>query len=227
MKINPNQSKAVRFTRARLKDPLNYSLKDAIILEASRCQYLGINLRSHISWADQVNYTGKKDCKALHFTMRILKKRNSNSKSLDYTSLERPILEYGAARWDPYKEGEISALDSVNKKADEFVHHTISQNWETFASRRKLSRICALIKAYFGEGAWKVMGDRLKRPHYLGMVDHERKIRITRQRTDIGKYPFVNRTIQHWNLPAEVLGNLPCKLVTFKKTVTKVIIGLN
>jgi len=50
----------------------------------------------------------------------------------------------------------------------------------------------------------------------------------TRQRTDIGKYSFVNRTIQHWNqLPAEVLGILPCKPITFKKRARKVIIELN
>ena len=47
-----------------------------------------------------------------------------------------------------------------------------------------------------------------------------------RQRTDIGKY--INRTIQHWNqLPAEVLGILPGKPITFKKRVRKVIIELN
>jgi len=28
MKINPNKSKAISFTRARAKDPLNYSLED-------------------------------------------------------------------------------------------------------------------------------------------------------------------------------------------------------
>jgi len=35
LKINPSKSKAVRFTIARVKDPLNYSLMDALILEAS------------------------------------------------------------------------------------------------------------------------------------------------------------------------------------------------
>ena len=35
---------------------------------------------------------------------------------------------------------------------------------------------------------------------------------------DIGKYSFVNRTIEDWNqLPAEVLGSLPCKQNTLKK----------
>jgi hypothetical protein len=75
-----------------------------------------------------------------------------------------------------YREGQISALDRVQKKA-EFAHHTNSPNSETLASRRKLSRICALIKVYSGERAWKAVGDRLQRPHYLSRVDHERKIR--------------------------------------------------
>ena len=100
MKINPSKSKAICFTRARVKDPLNYLLMDTLI-PASSCKYLGIILRSDLSWADQVNYTVKKAWKTLHFTMRILKKDNSNTKSLAYMSLVRPILEYGAACWDP------------------------------------------------------------------------------------------------------------------------------
>ena len=71
-------------------------------------------------------------------------KGNSNNKSLAYMSIVRPILEYGAACWDPYREGQISALDRVQKKAAKFAHHANSPNWETLASRRKLSRICGV-----------------------------------------------------------------------------------
>jgi len=55
MKINPRKRKAIRFTRARVKDPLNYSLVDTLIPEASSCKYLVTILRSDLSWADQVN----------------------------------------------------------------------------------------------------------------------------------------------------------------------------
>jgi len=138
------------------------------------------------------------------------------------------VLGSRATCWDPYREGQISALDRVQKKAAKFAHYTNSLNWGTLVSRRKLSRICALFKAYSGEPAWKHIGDRLQRPHYLSRVGHERKIRSRRHRTDIGKYSFVNWTIQHWNqLPAEVLGILPRKPITFKKRVRKVIIELN
>ena len=99
MKINPSKCKAVRFTRARVKNPLNYTIGDQLIPEVSSCKYLGIIFHSDSSWADHVNYTGKKAWKALHFIMRILKKGNSSTKSLAYKKLVRPILEHGAACW--------------------------------------------------------------------------------------------------------------------------------
>jgi hypothetical protein len=57
--------------------------------------------------------------------MRVLKKGNSNTKSLAYTSLVRPILEYGAACWDPYREGQINELERVQKKAGKFAYNAV------------------------------------------------------------------------------------------------------
>jgi len=228
MKINPSKSKAIRFTRARIKDPLNYSLLGTLIPEASSCNIFRNNLTQRLKLGGSSKLRGEKGLESTTLHNANTKKGNSNTKRLSYMSLVRPILEFGAACWDPYREGQISALDRVQKKAAKFAHHTNSPNWETLASRRKLSRKCALFKAYFGERAWKAIGGRLQRPHYLSRVDHERKIRSRRQRTDIGIYSFVNRTIQQWNqLPAEVLGILPCKPIIFKKRVRKVIIELN
>jgi len=63
----------------------------------------------------------------------------------------------------------------------------------------------------------------------LSTVDHVWKVRERKQRTDIGKYSFVNRTIKNWNqLPAEALGTFPCKPKIFRKRVRKEIIsGMN
>jgi len=81
MEINPNKSKALSFTRAQVKDQLNYSLGDQKIPEASCCKYLGIIIRSDLSLTDQVNCTVQKAWRALHFVMRIVKKGNKNTKS--------------------------------------------------------------------------------------------------------------------------------------------------
>ena len=139
--------------------------------------------------------------------MCFLKNGNSNTKSLAYTSLVRAILEYRAAWWDPYR-GQINTLDRVQKKAAKFANHTSDSVWEALAQRRKISRIFSLFKTYFGERAWKAIGDRLWGPCYLSRNNHDRKIRARKERSDIGKYvySFVNRKIRLWNqLPAQAL----------------------
>jgi hypothetical protein len=45
-----------------------------------------------------------------------------------------------------------------------------------------------------------------------------------KQKTDIGKYSFVNRTIQLWDqVPADAFGTLSYKSNNFRKRVGKVI----
>ena len=148
MKTIPNKSEALNFTTARVKDPLNYSLGDQKIPEASCCKYLGIKIRSDLSWAGQVNYIVQKAWRAIHFVIRIVKKGNKNTKSLAYRSLVRPILEYGAACWDPYRECQISALDRVQNKAAKFAHHSGGSDWKSLAQRRKIAHVCALQRVY-------------------------------------------------------------------------------
>jgi hypothetical protein len=87
-----------------------------------------------------------------------------------------------------------------------------------------VSRLCALFKACTGRRVLEAIGDRLLRPCYLSTEDHNRKIRTRKQRTDIGKYSFVNRIIINCNqLPVDLLASLPCKLNTFRKKVEKVV----
>jgi len=135
-------------------------------------------------------------------------------------------IEYGSACWDPCREGQINPLDRVQKKAAQFTYHMKDSDWETLAQRRTIARLCALFKAYSGERAWKAIRDRLWSPCYLSRVDHVRKIRDRKQRTDIVKYSFVNRTIKNWNqLPAEALGTFPCKTKIFRNGIRKTIVN--
>ena len=144
---------------------------------------------------DQANYTAQKAWKALHFVMRVLKEGDRNTKRVAYKSLVRPNLEYGSACWDPCR-GQINALDRVEKKAAQFTYHTKDSDLETLVQHRMIARLCALFKAYSGEWAWKSMRDRLRGLYCLSRVDHVWEIGDRKQRTDIGNYSFVNRTIK-------------------------------
>jgi hypothetical protein len=67
------------------------------------------------------------------------------------------------------------------------------------------------------------MGNRLQAPSYLSRVVHHWKIRARKQRTDIGKYSFVNRLITDWNkLPEGAIGTSHGKTHIFKTRGRKV-----
>jgi len=81
--------------------------------------------------------------------------------------------------------------------------------------------VCA-VQSVYRERAWKAIGDNLQAPSYLSKVDHHWKIRARKQRTDIGKYSFVNRSITDWNLLLEgATGTFHRKTHIFKKRVRK------
>jgi len=118
----------------------------------------------------------------------------------------------------------MQTLDHVLKKAAKFVNHANHSVWETLAQRRNVARVCSLFKAYSGKRTWKAVGNRLQGPWYLSSDDRDRKIMARKQRKDIGKYSFVNRTIKIWNqLPAEVLATFPSRSHIFKNRVSRVI----
>jgi hypothetical protein len=75
MRVNPDKSKAVSFTKARVKERIRYHFGHQLIPEASSCKYLRINVCSDLSWADHVIYTIRKARKAPHFIMRIRKRK--------------------------------------------------------------------------------------------------------------------------------------------------------
>ena len=78
--------------------------------------------------------------------MRILKKGNNNTKRLAYTALVRPILEFGAVCWDPYREGQVSALNRVQKRAAKFANNINDSGWEILAQRKLIARICTFTR---------------------------------------------------------------------------------
>jgi hypothetical protein len=66
-------------------------------------------------------------------------------------SLVRPFLAYGASCWDAYREGQINALDRVQKKAANSANHTDDSVWETLAQRRKMA-LCSKLTPENGHG---------------------------------------------------------------------------
>jgi hypothetical protein len=84
----------------------------------------------------------------------------------------------------------------VGNKAAKFALQRNDCNWETLPQCRKIACICAVFKAYMGKWAWKAISGRVQTSCCLSMVNHDKKIRSRKQRADIRKYSFVNRTVE-------------------------------
>ena len=95
----------------------------------------------------------------------------------------RPILEYGAAWWNPYGECQISVLERLQNKVAKFAHHSGGSDWESLAQRRKPASMCTLCETYTGERAWKAISDRLQAPSCLSRVENNWKNKSKKQRT--------------------------------------------
>ncbi|KAJ4435402.1 hypothetical protein ANN_18017 [Periplaneta americana] len=148
---------------------------------------------------------------------RVLRKGSDKSKEVAYKSLVRPVMEYGAACWDPYRLEHIKTLEKIQKRALKCCRKNSPLKWDTLTDRRTRIRLCALFKTYRGEPAWKEIKNRLQPPNYSSRNDHSYKLRERRQRTDTGKFSFLNRTIRDWNaLPAGLLKALPTTKNEFK-----------
>jgi len=134
--------------------------------------------------------------------------------------------------WKSFKEIVFESIDRfvphkiLRKNPDpEFCNKEVKR-LNAQVQRRKIARLCSLFKAYSGKRAWKPIRDRLRRTYYLSRVDHVRKIRDRKQRTDIGKYSFVIRTIKNWKqILAKASGTLHCKPKIFRNRVSKAIIN--
>ena len=120
----------------------------------------------------------------------------------------------------------INALDRIQKRAAQFTDHAKDSDWENVAQRRTIERLCAHFKAYSGERAWRAISDRLRMPYCLSRVGHVRKYWDRKQRTENGKYSFVNTTIINWNqIPAEALGTFLYEHNNFRNRVGKAVIS--
>jgi hypothetical protein len=104
----------------------------------------------------------------------------------------------------------------MQNKAVKCSHNRSDSNRETLAQRRKIARICAPFKAFTG-GVWKDIGDRLQRLCSLNIVDHDRKIRNGKQRTNIRKYSIVNDLTALEPNTCKCFGTISCKPSNIRK----------
>ena len=83
--------------------------------------YLGILFDSKMSFSPHINQVISKATRMLNFVKRNLYRCSAETKSLAYTSIVRPLLEYGSAVWDPYLQKNMQSIEMVQRRAARWV----------------------------------------------------------------------------------------------------------
>jgi len=121
-------------------------------------------------------------------------------KSLAYTSLVRPILEYGTAAWDPYRAKDINKLDMVQRRAARFVRRDYRQTtsvlslldqlgWPSLSDRRLNNRLKIFGKTVAGRVALDTgdLAQPLRQTRYSNL---DLSFTALAARTDVYKHSF-------------------------------------
>jgi len=127
--MNLNTSKCVVLTCSRLISTslFNYSIGDH--LSSTTCH--SASLSRNIIWFKNVflasNITSKAT-RTLNFLKCNLCKRSLETKCVAYTSIVRPLLEYGSAVWEEYLQKDIYSIEMVQSRAARWVTSDYNYN---------------------------------------------------------------------------------------------------
>ena len=106
----------MRATHIRERSKQSYSL-GVQLKSVDSIKDLGVTINYDLSWGKHVSYIVNKAKKVLGVIKRSLGNDNRCAFSCLFKSLVRPILEYAAPVWSPYRKKDIESLEKAQRRA--------------------------------------------------------------------------------------------------------------
>ena len=191
-------------------------------------KYLGILLSSDLSWTQHIDSICGKARKLTGLIYRrFYQHSNPESLSQMYISLVRPHFEYASQIWNPYKHGEVNALEKIQK----FALRMCAKQWDSsyddllqlfslpsLQQRRLFLDLCTMFKIvnglfYFPPGNFVEQTPRVTRSQsyqlFLCPYAH----------TTSFYNSFIPRTIRNWNMFTAHTPTQPASVSSFKSNI--------
>ena len=162
-----------------------------------------------LQWHHHVSAVAKKGNTTLHMISRNLRYCPRNTRSLAYSTLVRPKLEYCASVWDPHQQRDIDALERINRRAARVTYNKLWRErdvsvsalladlkWEPLRERRRQKRLSLMYRVTHELVA--VPPTRLEKPARTTR-GHSFKYRTIGATCEPVKNSFYPRTIIDWN----------------------------
>ena len=216
MEFHPKKCQLVRITNKRKKIEFNYKIHGIVIEETESAKYLGIVIDSSLKWKQHYQEIRRKANGVLALLQRNFSNCHPTIKAKCYTTLVRPLLEYGCQIWDPGYQGDIETLEKIQKRGARFATGNYKREtgnsdknlktlgWDTLEERRLKNKVITFHKARLklidvdiGQLTFKKRATRLGG----GDLAYNRP----NSAVDSHRFSFFPSTINLWNhLPATI-----------------------
>ena len=128
MTFHPGKCTVIRIsTNRRQIINTSYQLHENTLEVVDSSKYLGVTISEDLTWRKYIEDTATKANKTLGFVRRNLSECTSQVKSVAYTTMVRPRLEYSSTVWDPHLTSDVHTLGQVQRRAARFVHRNYAQ----------------------------------------------------------------------------------------------------
>ena len=188
---------------------------------------LGILMDNRIKFDIHIGKISKRGNSIMGIIRRTFDHLDHHSFKPLFTSLVRPILEYGQNVWSPYLQGDIDKLENVQRRATRQVN---GLKGLTYPERlRKLQLPSLKFRRLRGDAieTYKLIQNIYDEEVTMSFPraprtsrGHSLKLYQERSRLDIRKHYFRNRIIKTWNSLPEHVISAP-SLNSFKNRIDK------
>ena len=210
MAFNTTKCHVLHITRNRRVIRHQYNIEGTVLAPVEHHPYLGIELDNKLCWKQQVANVRSKGTRTLNMVRRnFTKGTKPDTRNQIYTSLVRPVLEYGSLVWDPYQQVRIQQIEAVQNKAARYVHQDWqrtssvtamkdSLGWLPLQNRRLVNRLTFMHNTIHGQHGY-ILPPYVDKPKRPTRTHHKYNYNLIRAQTDAYLYSYLPKTIKAWN----------------------------
>ena len=211
MAFHPDKCKVLHIGHNNEK--YRYYINGQEIQKVSEEKDLGIIISEDLKPKKHIARIVKRANRLLGMIWRTLSCKNKDNVLNLYKTLVRPILDYGAAIWNPHQKTDIQKIERVQRRATRMINGLKHLTYEERLKKCNLTslenrrRRYDLIETYkIMTNIYKIDREKLFEIKETQTRGHDLKIYKQHTRLNVRKYFFTERIINDWNkLPTEAI----------------------
>ena len=161
MEFNPGKCVVIHITRSTTPIPSQYLLHGQVLESVADSKYLGVEIRSNLSFNNHIQNITTSASRSLSFLRRNIRTQNPALREMAYKTLVHPLMEYSSIVWSPYTDQNIDKLEMIQRRAARWTLNNYSTyasvtemlqslGWRSLEQRRSDSRLCLFYKIIYG-----------------------------------------------------------------------------